>query len=46
MRIKNRILSISLMNKIKRQPEYAKQLGIEVQMIERKDTDNAKRKAI
>ena len=35
MGTRNRILSIHLMNRIRKNPEYAKQLGVEVKLIER-----------
>ncbi len=42
MGTKNRILSIQLMNRIKKNPEYAKQIGIEVKMVERNRTNAVK----
>lgn len=35
MGARNRILSIQLMNKIKKNPEYAKQIGVDVNLVER-----------
>ena len=35
MGTKNRILLLQLMNRIKKHPEYAKQIGIEVKLVER-----------
>lgn len=35
MGTRNRILSIQLMNRIKRNPEYAKQIGVDVKLVER-----------
>ncbi len=35
MGTRNRILSIQLMTKIRKNPEYAKQIGVDVKMIKR-----------
>ena len=35
MGTRNRILSIQLMNRIRKNPEYAKQLGVDVKLVER-----------
>lgn len=35
MGTKNRILSIHLMNRIRKNPEYAKQIGVDVRLVER-----------
>ena len=35
MGTKNRILSIHLMNMIRKNPEYAKQIGVDVKLVER-----------
>ena len=35
MGTRNRILSIRLMNRIKKNSEYAKQIGVDVKLVER-----------
>ncbi len=42
MGTRNRILSIQLMNRIKRNPEYAKQIGVDVKLVERNRTSAVK----
>ena len=42
MGARNRILSIQLMNRIKKNPEYAKQIGIDVKLVERDRTSAVK----
>lgn len=42
MGTKNRILSIHLMNRIKRNPEYAKQIGVDVKLVERNQVNEEK----
>ena len=42
MGVKNRILSIQLMNRIKRNPEYAKQIGVDVRLVERDRSKESK----
>lgn len=40
MRVKERILAIRLLEKQKKQPEYAKQIGIEVKMKAKTEKKN------
>ena len=42
MGTRNRILSINLMNRIKKNPEYAKYIGVEVKLVERNRTNAVK----
>ena len=42
MGTRNRILSIQLMNRIKRNSEYAKQIGVDVKLVERNRTSAVK----
>ncbi len=42
MGARNRILSIHLMNRIKKNLEYAKQIGVDVKLVERNRTNAVK----
>ena len=42
METRTRILSINLMNRIKKNPEYAKRIGVEVQLVERRQSKTIK----
>lgn len=42
MGTRNRILSIHLMNRIKKNSEYAKQIGVDVKMVERDQNKTTK----
>lgn len=40
MSVKTRLLALKLLEKQKRDPEYAKQIGIEVNVVNKKDIKN------
>lgn len=43
MSVRRRILALQLSDKLKKNPEYAKKLGINVEFVQTKDKQNAKR---